>query len=64
MSLFLKIRQSATSFMSLGSLFQQVTPPRAKDPCTVFDLHLGRFRSFFVSCISVVMSLSTCKFFD
>ena len=28
-SLFLKIRQSATSFMSLGSLLQQVAPLKA-----------------------------------
>ena len=45
-SLFLKIRQSAASFMSLGSLFQQEDPQKAKDRCPVFNLHLGRFRSF------------------
>ena len=32
--------------MSLGSLFQQVAPLKAKDRCPVFNLHLCRFRSF------------------
>ena len=45
-SLFLNIRQSAASFMSLGSLFQQVAPLKAKDRRPVFNLHVGRFRSF------------------
>ena len=40
----------------------QVAPLKAKDCCPVFNLHFGRFRSFFVLCISVVMSLSMCKF--
>ena len=45
-SLLLKIRQSATLFTSFGSLFQHVVPLKTKDRCPVFNLLLGRIRSF------------------
>ena len=49
-SLLLKIRQSATFFMSLGSLYLQVAPPKARDCGLVFNLYLGRFKSFCITC--------------
>ena len=55
-SLLLKIRQSATFFMSLGSLYPQVAPPppppplKARDCGLVFNLYLGRFKSFCITC--------------
>ena len=45
-SLFLKLRQSATLFTSLCSLFQHVAPLKTKDRCPAFNLHLGRIKSF------------------
>ena len=45
-SLFLKLRQSATLFTSLGSLFQHLAPLKTIDRCPAFNLRLGTIRSF------------------
>ena len=53
-SLLLKIRQSATFLMSLGSLYPQVDPLKARDCGPVFNLYLGS--NLFVAHVSIVKS--------